>query len=165
MATSRGATIKYVFETHFHADFISSHLDLARITGATIVYGPTAAPKYEIRVAADEEVIEIGNISLKVLHTPGHTPESSCFVLLDSTKTPKYVFTGDTLFLGDVGRPDLACNSTLTKEDLAALLYKSLRTKIFPLPRDLIVYPAHGAGSSCGKNISDGTFDTLENQF
>ncbi|EAR90548.2 metallo-beta-lactamase family protein (macronuclear) [Tetrahymena thermophila SB210] len=165
LLNQRGATLKYVIETHFHADFVSSHLDIAKITGATIVFGPTASPKYEIKVASDEEILEIGSVKLQVLHTPGHTPESSCYLLLDENNTAQCVFTGDTLFLGDVGRPDLACNSNVTKEDLAGQLFDSLRSKIFKLPRDIIVYPAHGAGSSCGKNISDGTFDTLENQF
>ncbi|RMG77248.1 MAG: MBL fold metallo-hydrolase [Bacteroidetes bacterium] len=164
-AKENDATIKYIFETHFHADFVSGHLDLAKKTGATIVYGPNAKTEYEKYEAKDGEEFKIGKIYIKVLHTPGHTPESSCFLLLDENRKPKAIFTGDTLFIGDVGRPDLAQGSTgLTKEDLAGWLYDSLRNKIMPLPDDLIVYPAHGAGSACGKNMSKETWDTLGHQ-
>jgi hydroxyacylglutathione hydrolase len=162
-AAERGAKIKYIFETHFHADFISGHLDLSKATGAPIVYGPTAQTNYSIISANDNQVFNIGNISLKVLHTPGHTPESTCYLLLDSQQQPYCIFTGDTLFVGDVGRPDLL-DGIMTKEDLAGMLYESLNTKIKPLSDDIIVYPAHGAGSSCGKNIGKETFSTIGEQ-
>lgn len=157
-------TLKYIFETHFHADFVSGHVDLANATGAKIVFGPNAETGYKSYFAKDNEEFKIGNLTLKVLHTPGHTLESSSFLLLDENKKPHCIFTGDTLFIGDVGRPDLAIKSNLTQEDLAGMLYDSLRTKIMPLPDDVIVYPAHGAGSACGKNMSKETFDTLGNQ-
>lgn len=160
-----GATLKYIFETHFHADFVSGHLDLAKKTGATIVYGPMAKTGYDTYNAKDDEVIQLGKVSFKVLHTPGHTMESATYLLRDENKKDYAIFTGDTLFLGDVGRPDLAIKQgELTKEDLAAYLYKSLRTKIMPLADDVIVYPAHGAGSACGKNLSKETWGTLGNQ-
>jgi len=165
MAQKRGAKIKYVLETHFHADFVSGHLDLAQKTGATIVFGPTAAPNFKAHIAEDGEILALGNIKIKVLHTPGHTMESSSFLLLDSAGNPNSVFTGDTLFIGDVGRPDLAVNANLTREDLAAHLYDSLRNKIMTLPEDIIVYPGHGQGSACGKNMSKETTDTLGNQL
>ncbi len=164
MAAERGARIKYVFETHFHADFVSGHLDLAKKTGATIVYGPTASPNFDIHVGTDGEIFEIGDVKIKLLHTPGHTLESSCFLLIDENGMEHALFSGDTLFLGDVGRPDLAVKSDLTAEDLAGMLYESLRNKIMPLPDRLIVYPGHGAGSACGKNLSKETVDTLGNQ-
>ncbi|NUN99937.1 MAG: MBL fold metallo-hydrolase [Saprospiraceae bacterium] len=164
-AEESGAKIKYIFETHFHADFVSGHLDLAEKTGATIVYGPnadTAFAKYETR---DGEELLLGNLKIKVLHTPGHTPESTCYLLYDETGKEYAVFTGDTLFIGDVGRPDLAQKKgSLTKEDLAGWLYDSLRNKLMPLPNDTIVYPAHGAGSACGKNMSSETWSTIGNQ-
>ena len=163
-AERNGARIKYIFETHFHADFVSGHLDLAKKTGAKIVYGPLATTKYEKYEAHDGEVFPLGDISLKVLHTPGHTPESTTYLLLDETGRERAIFSGDTLFIGDVGRPDLAQNGTLTKEDLAGTLFDSLREKIMPLPDDVIVYPAHGAGSACGKKMSRETTDTLGNQ-
>lgn len=163
-AQAEGATIRYILETHFHADFVSGHVDLAEKTGATIVYGPTASTQYDIHVAADEEVLNVGNISIKVLHTPGHTPESSSFLLYTEDDQPHALFSGDTLFIGDVGRPDLAVKSDLSREDLAALLFDSLRNKIMPLPDSVIVYPAHGAGSACGKNMSKETWDTLGHQ-
>ncbi len=156
--------LKYIFETHFHADFVSGHVDLAIATGAQIVFGPDAQTTYQTYVAKDNEELKVGNLTIKVLHTPGHTPESSSYLLLDETKKPICIFSGDTLFIGDVGRPDLAIKSDLTQEDLAGMLYTSLRTKIMPLPDDVIVYPAHGAGSACGKNMSKETFDTLGNQ-
>ncbi len=159
-----GDKLKYIFETHFHADFVSGHVDLAKATGAKIIFGPEAKTNYESYVAKDSEEFKIGDLTLKVLHTPGHTLESSTFLLLDENKKPNCIFTGDTLFIGDVGRPDLAIKSSLTVEDLAGMLYDSLRNKIMTLPDDVIVYPAHGAGSACGKNMSKETFDTLGNQ-
>lgn len=163
-ATERGAKIKYIFETHFHADFVSGHIDLAKETAATIVYGPTAETGYDVHVASDGEVFNIGEITLTVLHTPGHTPESSTFLLKDKEGKDHCIFTGDTLFIGDVGRPDLAIKGSMTREDLAGTLFDSLRNKIMPLADEVIVYPAHGAGSSCGKNMSSETFDTLGHQ-
>lgn len=164
-AKEKGVKIKYIFETHFHADFVSGHVDLAKKTGATIVYGPGANAAYDIRVATDEEEFKIGNLTIKVLHTPGHTGESSTFLLIDESGKDHAIFTGDTLFLGDVGRPDLAQGATgLTQEQLAGWLFDSLRTKIMPLADDVIVYPGHGAGSACGKNLSSDTVDTLGNQ-
>ncbi len=166
-AEKNHARIKYVFETHFHADFVSGHIDLAKKTGATIVYGPTTAKTgFEMRVAEDGEIFNVGNIKIKVIHTPGHTMESSCFLLMDENGKETALFTGDTLFIGDVGRPDLAQHviSELTEEKLAGHLYDSLQNKIMPLSDDLIVYPAHGAGSACGKNLSKETSDTLGNQ-
>jgi hydroxyacylglutathione hydrolase len=164
-AERRGAKIKYILETHFHADFVSGHVDLARATGATIVFGPTATPGFDAKIATDGEELSLGNIKIRVLHTPGHTMESSCFLLIDETGKDRYLFTGDTLFIGDVGRPDLAQKAAnMTQEGLASLLYDSLETKIKPLADDIIVYPAHGAGSACGKNMSKETFDTLGNQ-
>ncbi len=163
-ANAENAKIKYVFETHFHADFVSGHVDLANKTGATIVFGPGAETSYDIHSATDGEIFKIGNITIKVLHTPGHTLESSSFLLTDKDGNDHAVFSGDTLFLGDVGRPDLAIKSDLTKEDLAAMLYDSLRTKIMTLTDDVIVYPAHGAGSACGKNLSKETVGTIGDQ-
>ncbi len=157
-------TLKYIFETHFHADFVSGHVDLAEATHAQIVFGPNAQTTYKSYNAKDNEEFKIGGLTLKALHTPGHTLESTTYLLLDENNKPHCIFTGDTLFIGDVGRPDLAIKSTLTQEDLAGMLYESLRNKILPLPDDIIVYPAHGAGSSCGKNMSKETFDTLGNQ-
>ena len=161
LANKRNAKIKYVFETHFHADFVSGHIDLAQKTGATIVYGPTAECGYKCRTATDNEVFSVGKIKLKVLHTPGHTLESSCYLLIDENGKDNAVFTGDTLFVGDVGRPDLAIKSNLTIDDLAGMMYDSLNTKIKTLADDVIVYPAHGAGSACGKNIGKETFSTI----
>ncbi|MBN8691545.1 MAG: MBL fold metallo-hydrolase [Bacteroidetes bacterium] len=163
-AEKDGVKIKYIFETHFHADFVSGHVDLAKKTGAKIIFGPNATTSYESYVAKDGEEFKIGKITIKVLHTPGHTLESSTFLLLDENKKPHCIFSGDTLFIGDVGRPDLAIKSDLTQEDLAGMLFDSLNTKIKTLPDDVIVYPAHGAGSACGKNMSKETFDTLGNQ-
>ncbi|MFZ1527704.1 MAG: MBL fold metallo-hydrolase [Ferruginibacter sp.] len=165
-AAQSNAKIKYVLETHFHADFVSGHLDLAKKTGATIVYGPTAKPGFDAYVAADAEVLRLGNISIKVLHTPGHTMESSCYLLKDENGKDKALFSGDTLFIGDVGRPDLAQKliADLTQDKLAGYLFDSLRNKIMPLANDIIVYPAHGAGSACGKNMSKETTDNLGHQ-
>lgn len=164
-AKENRAKIKYIFETHFHADFVSGHLDLAKKTGAQIVYGPNAKTEYAKLEAKDGEIFKLGKVSIKVLHTPGHTPESSCFLLLDEQGKETALFSGDTLFIGDVGRPDLAQKATgLTQEDLAGWLFDSLRKKIMTLPDDVIVYPAHGAGSACGKNMSKETWDTLGHQ-
>lgn len=158
------AQIKYIFETHFHADFVSGHLDLATKTGASIVFGPTAQPSYDAHIATDGEEFTVGKVNIRVLHTPGHTMESSTFLLLDETGKEAAIFTGDTLFIGDVGRPDLAVKTDLTREDLAGYLYDSLHQKILTLPDNIIVYPGHGAGSACGKNMSKETTDTLGNQ-
>lgn len=161
-ATKNGANIKYVLETHFHADFVSGHLDLAKKTGAAIVYGPTAEPGFEAHVAKDGELLKVGDLTIQVLHTPGHTMESSCFLLKDESGKDVAVFTGDTLFIGDVGRPDLAQKAgVLTMEDLAGHLYDSLRNKIMPLADEVVVYPGHGAGSACGKNMSKETTSTI----
>lgn len=157
-------TLKYIFETHFHADFVSGHIDLARATGATIVFGPNANTDYTSYNAHDGEEFSIGGLTVRTLHTPGHTLESTTWLLLDTNKEPLCIFTGDTLFIGDVGRPDLAIRSDLKQEDLAGLLYDSLHNKIMPLPDHIVVYPAHGAGSACGKNMSKETSDTLGNQ-
>lgn len=165
LARERKATIRYIFETHFHADFVSGHLDLAAATGATIVYGPPPGTKYPVHIAKDGEVFSIGNVSLEVLHTPGHTLESCCFLLKDEQGKDYAVFTGDTLFVGDVGRPDLAQKENeITMDDLAGMLYDSLQKKIIPLADDVLVYPAHGAGSSCGKNLGPESFSTIGEQ-
>lgn len=165
-ATKDNAQIKYVFETHFHADFVSGHLDLAKKTGAQIVYGPTAKPGFEAIVAEDNQIFKVGNYTVKVVHTPGHTMESTTYLLIDENGKEHGIITGDTLFIGDVGRPDLAQHviADLTEEKLAAHLFDSLRNKIMPLSDDLIVYPNHGAGSACGKMMSKETTDTLGNQ-
>ena len=161
-----GAKIKYVFETHFHADFVSGHLDLAKKTGANIVFGPTAKPNFDALIAEDNQEFKIGNYTVKVIHTPGHTMESTTYLLIDEKEKEHGIVTGDTLFIGDVGRPDLAQHviEDLTEEKLAAHLFDSLRNKIMPLSDDLIVYPNHGAGSACGKMMSQETTDTLGNQ-
>ncbi len=162
LAAERKAVIKYIFETHFHADFVSGHIDLGRITGAPIVYGPQTETSYPVHVAKDGETFRLGALTIEVLHTPGHTLESTCYLLRDAQGKPHAVFTGDTLFVGDVGRPDLAQKGMeLTMEDLAGMLYESLQHKIVPLPDDTIVYPAHGPGSSCGKNLGPHTFSTI----
>ena len=165
-ATKDGAKIKYVFETHFHADFVSGHLDLAKKTGAKIVYGPTAKPGFDAIIAIDNQVFKVGNYTVKVIHTPGHTLESTTYLLIDEGGKEHGIITGDTLFIGDVGRPDLAQHviADLTEEKLAGYLFDSLRNKIMPLSDDLIVYPNHGAGSACGKMMSKETTDTLGNQ-
>lgn len=162
-ATANGAKIKYIFETHFHADFVSGHVDLAAKTGATIIYGPTTVTNFPVHVATDNEIFELGKLKIKVLHTPGHTLESSSFLLTDENGKDYCVFTGDTLFVGDVGRPDLL-DGFMTKEELAAKMFNSLNTKIKPLADDVIVYPAHGPGSACGKNIGKETFSTIGEQ-
>lgn len=163
-AEKDGAVIKYIFETHFHADFVSGHVDLAEKSGAEIVYGPTANTSFKSHIARDSEQFKIGELTITVLHTPGHTPESTTYLLTDQYDKPYCIFTGDTLFIGDVGRPDLAQQGDLTEEDMAGALYDSLQNKIMTLPDDVLVYPAHGAGSACGKNMSKETFDTLGHQ-
>lgn len=164
LAKKRGAKIKYVLETHYHADFVSGHIDLAKKTDALIVFGPSAKPGFKAHEAQDGEILKLGDVEIKVLHTPGHTPESTTYLLKDENGKDYAIFTGDTLFIGDVGRPDLAIKGDLTQKDLAAMLYDSLHNKIMPLADDVLVYPAHGAGSSCGKNLSDDTFATLGDQ-
>ena len=160
-----GVKLKYILETHFHADFVSGHVDLSKKTGAPIVYGPTAQPTFEAIIATDNQVLKVGDVQIKVLHTPGHTMESTTYLLIDENGKDHAIFSGDTLFLGDVGRPDLAQKAaSMTQEDLAGLLYESLNNKIMPLADDVIVYPAHGAGSACGKNMMKETVDTLGNQ-
>ncbi|MBT8185726.1 MAG: MBL fold metallo-hydrolase [Eudoraea sp.] len=164
-AKEDGVTIKYIFETHFHADFVSGHVTLSKATGAPIIYGPNANPSFDATIAKDGEEFKLGKITFKVLHTPGHTMESTTYLLRDEDGKDYAIFSGDTLFLGDVGRPDLAQKAAdMTKEDLAGILYDSLRTKIMPLNDEVIVYPAHGAGSACGKNMMKETVDTLGNQ-
>lgn len=163
-AERSGAHIKAIFETHFHADFVSGHLDLSKATGAPIVFGPNAHPEFPFHAGSDGETFKIGKLTIELLHTPGHTLESTTYLLREENNAPYCIFSGDTLFIGDVGRPDLAAKSNLSKEDLAGLLYDSLRNKIMPLPNEVIVYPAHGAGSACGKNMSKETFDTLGHQ-
>jgi glyoxylase-like metal-dependent hydrolase (beta-lactamase superfamily II)/rhodanese-related sulfurtransferase len=164
-ATKDNVQIKYIFETHFHADFVSGHVDLSKKTGAPIIYGPNAKPEFDAIIATDGQEFKLGNVTIKVLHTPGHTMESTTFLLRDENGKDHAIFSGDTLFLGDVGRPDLAQKAAnMTMEDLAGLLYESLTTKIMPLADDVIVYPAHGAGSACGKNMMKETVDTLGNQ-
>ena len=165
-AQKDNAKIKYIFETHFHADFVSGHLDLAQKSGGKIVYGPTANPEFEAIIATDNQEFKVGNYTIRTIHTPGHTLESTCYLLIDENNNPHGIITGDTLFIGDVGRPDLAqaLTTELTQEKLASYLFDSLRNKIMPLADDLIVYPSHGAGSACGKNMSKETTDTLGNQ-
>ncbi len=165
LAEKRNAKIKYIFETHFHADFVSGHLDLAAATGATIIYGPGTITNLPVHISNDGEKFSLGKLQIEVLHTPGHTLESSCYLLKDEQGKDYSIFTGDTLFVGDVGRPDLAQKANeITKEDLAGMLYDSLQTKIIPLSNDIILYPGHGAGSSCGKNLGTETFSTLGEQ-
>lgn len=160
MAKERNAVIKYIFETHFHADFVSGHLDLAKATGAPIVYGPETVTSLPVQIAQDGQIFALGKLQLQVLHTPGHTVESTCYLLKDETGKPHAIFTGDTLFVGDVGRPDLS-SGNMTSEELAAIMYDTLQNKILPLADDVIVYPAHGPGSSCGKNLGPHTFSTI----
>jgi glyoxylase-like metal-dependent hydrolase (beta-lactamase superfamily II)/rhodanese-related sulfurtransferase len=165
LARERNTKIKYIFETHFHADFVSGHLDLAAATGATIVYGPNTVCKFKVHVARDGERFPLGKLNIEVLHTPGHTMESSCYLLKDENGKDHAIFTGDTLFVGDVGRPDLAQKANeITMDDLAGMLYESLDKKIKPLADDVIMYPAHGAGSSCGKNLGPETYSTIGEQ-
>ncbi len=163
MARQRGTTIKYVFETHFHADFVSGHIDLAKETGATIVFGPLAETQYKTYTAKDGEEFHLGNITLKAIHTPGHTPESTCYLLYDESYQEYCLFSGDTLFVGDVGRPDLL-DGKMSKEELAGMMYDSLNKKIKLLPDEVIVYPAHGPGSACGKNLGKETWSTIGHQ-
>jgi hydroxyacylglutathione hydrolase len=163
LARERNARIKYIFETHFHADFVSGHLDLAKATGAAIVYGPLTETSFPIHLAKDGERFDLGGSTIEVLHTPGHTVESSCYLVRTSDRKPQALFTGDTLFVGDVGRPDLS-SGNLSREELASMLYDSLRTKIAHLPDDVIIYPAHGPGSSCGKNLGPNTYSTLREE-
>ena len=163
LAEERKVKIKYIFETHFHADFVSGHLDLAKATGAPIIYGPGTETHFPIHLAKDGEIFQLGASTIEVLHTPGHTVESSCYLVRDPEGNPEALFTGDTLFVGDVGRPDLS-SGNLSREELAALLYDSLHQKILPLPDDLNIYPAHGPGSSCGKNIGPNTYSTLKEE-
>jgi hydroxyacylglutathione hydrolase len=166
-AARSGAKIRWIFETHFHADFVSGHLDLQKRTGATIVYGPTAKPQFEAHVAKDGEEFRVGDLTLRLLHTPGHTMESSCYLLLgdpNGSPHPHAIFTGDTLFLGDVGRPDLAVKADLSKTDLAGKLYDSIQGQILTMPDNTVIYPGHGAGSACGKHLSQETVDTLGHQ-
>ena len=163
LASERKAKIKYIFETHFHADFVSGHLDLSKQTGAPIIYGPNAKPTYEIHSAKDGEILPLGKLNIEVIHTPGHTLESSCYLLKDENNKPHAIFTGDTLFVGDVGRPDLS-SGNMSTEDLAAIMYETIQTKILPLNDDILVYPAHGPGSSCGKNLGPSTHSTIGEQ-
>lgn len=163
-AKKDNAKIKYIFETHFHADFVSGHVTLAKKTGAKIVYGPTANTNFDAVIAEDNQVFKLGDITITALHTPGHTMESTCYLIKDESGKDHALFSGDTLFLGDVGRPDLAQKGDLTQEDLAGMLFDSLRNKIMPLADDVIVYPAHGAGSACGKNMSNETVGSIGNQ-
>jgi hydroxyacylglutathione hydrolase len=164
-AEKNGAVIKYVLETHFHADFVSGHIDLSKQTGAQIVYGPNADPSFKAYIAKDGEEFKVGKVVFRALHTPGHTMESTCYLLKDEHGKDLALFSGDTLFIGDVGRPDLAQKAAhMTQEELAGTLYDSLRNKIMPLSDEIIIYPAHGAGSACGKNMSKETSDTLGHQ-
>jgi hydroxyacylglutathione hydrolase len=163
-AGKNNAKIKYIFETHFHADFVSGHVTLAEKTRAKIVFGPSARTSFEAIIAKDNQVFKVGDITITVIHTPGHTMESSCFLLKDKEGKDHAIFSGDTLFLGDVGRPDLAQKSEVTEKDLAGFLFDSLRNKVMPLADDVIVYPAHGAGSACGKNLSKETVGTIGHQ-
>lgn len=163
-AADNGVNIKYIFLTHFHADFVSGHVDLAKKTGATIVFGPSAKAEFEFHEATDGEQFKIGNITLELMHTPGHTMESSSLIYINEEGKKEYIMTGDVLFIGDVGRPDLAVKSDLSQADLAGHLFDSLRNKVMKLPDDIIIYPNHGAGSACGKNMSSETFDTLGHQ-
>jgi hydroxyacylglutathione hydrolase len=163
LADERKAVIKYIFETHFHADFVSGHLDLSKKTGAPIIYGPGAETNFKVYNSKDGELFKLGKISFEVLHTPGHTLESTCYLLRDENNKPHAIFTGDTLFVGDVGRPDLS-SGNMTSEELAAIMYDTIQTKLLPLADDILVYPAHGAGSSCGKNMGPETFSTMGEQ-
>jgi glyoxylase-like metal-dependent hydrolase (beta-lactamase superfamily II)/rhodanese-related sulfurtransferase len=160
LAKERNTVIKYIFETHFHADFVSGHLDLSKKTGAPIIFGPDTTTNFPVHIAKDGEDFKLGNITLQLLHTPGHTIESSCYLLKDENNAPHAIFTGDTLFVGDVGRPDLS-SGNLSKEELAGIMYDTLQNKILPLSDEILVYPAHGAGSSCGKNMGPNTFSTI----
>ncbi|GAB2836587.1 MBL fold metallo-hydrolase [Ferruginibacter profundus] len=163
LAKERNAGIKYIFETHFHADFVSGHLDLSKQTGAPIIYGPGAKTNFKIYNSKDGEIFKLGKVSFEILHTPGHTIESTCYLLRDENDKPHAIFTGDTLFVGDVGRPDLS-SGDMSSEELAGIMYDTIQNKILPLADDIIVYPAHGAGSSCGKNLGPNTFSTIADE-
>ena len=163
LAKEHKSSIKYIFETHFHADFVSGHIDLAKETGAPIIFGPGAVPEFDIHAATDGEIFRLGKLSIEVIHTPGHTLESTCYLLRDEKNQPYAIFTGDTLFVGDVGRPDLS-SGNMSSEELAGIMYDTVQEKILPLADDIIVYPAHGAGSSCGKNLGPDTFSTIGEQ-
>ena len=163
LAEERKARIKYIFETHFHADFVSGHLDLAKATGAPIIFGPKTETSFPIHKAVDGERFQLGNSTIEVLHTPGHTVESSCYLVRTPDETAPLLFTGDTLFVGDVGRPDLS-SGNLSREELASMLYDSLQSKVLALPDDTVIYPAHGPGSSCGKNLGPNTYSTLKDE-
>src|SRR5580692_10650989 len=163
LSRERKATIKYILETHFHADFVSGHLDLAKVTGAPIVYGPHTETNFPIHKAVDGEVFHLGNCTIEVLHTPGHTLESSCYLVRSPGTAAPALFTGDTLFVGDVGRPDLS-SGNLSREELAGMLFDSLQARILPLAEDTVIYPAHGPGSSCGKNLGPNTYSTLKEE-
>ena len=163
LAKEKNAVIKYIFETHFHADFVSGHLDLSKQTGATIIYGPETETNFAVHVAKEDEIFSLGDITIQAIHTPGHTLESTCYLLKDENQKPHCIFTGDTLFVGDVGRPDLS-SGDMTSEELASVMYDTIQNKILPLQDDIIVYPAHGPGSSCGKNLGPDTFSTIGEQ-
>lgn len=163
LAKERNSTIKYIFETHFHADFVSGHLDLSKQTGAPIIYGPGATTNFPSHISKEGEIFTLGKIHFEVIHTPGHTLESTCYLLKDENNKPHAIFTGDTLFVGDVGRPDLS-SGNMSSEELAAIMYDTIQQKLLPLADDILVYPAHGAGSSCGKNMGPGTFSTIGEQ-
>jgi len=163
LAKEKNAVIKYIFETHFHADFVSGHLDLSKQTGATIIYGPETETSFAVHVAKEDEIFSLGDITIQAIHTPGHTLESTCYLLKDENQKPHCIFTGDTLFVGDVGRPDLS-SGNMTSEELASVMYDTIQNKILPLQDDIIVYPAHGPGSSCGKNLGPDTFSTIGEQ-
>ena len=163
LAKENNARIKYIFETHFHADFVSGHIDLSKQTGAPIIYGPNAKTNYEIYSSKDKEKFKLGKLTIEVIHTPGHTLESSCYLLRDENDKPHAIFTGDTLFVGDVGRPDLS-SGNMSSAELAGIMYDTIQNKILPLADDILVYPAHGAGSSCGKNMGPETFSTIGEQ-
>ncbi len=163
LAKEKNASIKYIFETHFHADFVSGHIDLGKQTGAPIIFGPETETSFSVHVAKDGEIFKVGKITIEVIHTPGHTLESTCYLLRDEAGVPYCIFTGDTLFVGDVGRPDLS-SGNMTREELASIMYDTLQNKIMPLADEIIMYPAHGAGSSCGKNLGPETFSTIGEQ-
>lgn len=163
LSKDNNASIKYIFETHFHADFVSGHIDLSKQTGAPIIYGPNAATNFAVHHAKDGEIFKLGKLTIEAVHTPGHTLESTCYLLRDENDKPHAIFTGDTLFVGDVGRPDLS-SGNMTSEELAGVMYDTIQNKLLPLADDILVYPAHGAGSSCGKNLGSNTFSTIAEQ-
>ncbi len=163
LSKDNNASVKYIFETHFHADFVSGHIDLSKQTGAPIIYGPNAATNFAVHHAKDGEIFKLGKLTIEAIHTPGHTLESTCYLLRDENDKPHAIFTGDTLFVGDVGRPDLS-SGNMTSEELAGVMYDTIQNKLLPLADDILVYPAHGAGSSCGKNLGTNTFSTIAEQ-